>query len=75
VTPLQGSPFSTGNLPGGPSGMAFNSTGNRLYVVMGAQSAVFTYSRNTSNGQLTATGDVVSTGGFLAQRIVRVPAH
>ncbi len=75
VTPVQGSPFSTGTLPGGPSGMAFNSAGDRLYVVMGAQSAVFTYSRNTSSGQLTATGDVVSTGGFLAQRIVRVPAH
>lgn len=75
VTPLPGSPFSTGTLPGGPTGMAFNSMGDRLYVVMGAQSAVFTYSRNPSSGKLAQTGDVVSTGGFLAGRIVRVPAH
>jgi DNA-binding beta-propeller fold protein YncE len=74
VTPLQGSPFSTGTLPGGPTGMAFNSAGDRLYAVMIGQ-AVFTYSRNTSSGQLAATGEVVSTVGFLAGRIVRVPAH
>jgi DNA-binding beta-propeller fold protein YncE len=75
ATPLPGSPFSTGTLPGGPTGMVTNSAGDRLYVVMGAQSAVFTYSRNSSTGQIAATGDVVSSGGFLAGRIVRVPAH
>ena len=74
VTPLAGSPFSTGTLPGGPTGMAFNSAGDRLYAVMQGQ-AVFTYSRNTSSGQLALTGDVVSSGGFLAGRIVRVPSH
>jgi len=74
VTPLPGSPFSTGTLPGGPTGMAFNSAGDRLYAVMQGQ-AVFTFSRNTSSGQLALTGDVVSSGGFLAGRIVRVPAH
>ena len=75
VTPLPGSPFSSGTLPGGPTGMAFNSAGDRLYVVIGAQSAIFTYSRNTSSGQILPTGDVVSSGGFLAGRIVRVPTH
>jgi len=75
VKPLPGSPFSTGTLPGGPTGLAINSAGDRMYVVIGAQSAVFTYSRNTSTGQLSATGDVVSSGGFLAGRIVRVSAH
>jgi 6-phosphogluconolactonase len=74
-TPLPGSPFSTGALPGGPTGMVTNSAGDRFYVVMGAQSAVFTYSRNTSTGQISPTGDVVSSGGFLAGRIVSVPAH
>ena len=74
VTPLPGSPFSTGTLPGAPTGMVFNSAGDRLYAVMQGQ-AVFTYSRNTSSGQLALTGDVVSSGGFLAGRIVRVPAH
>jgi DNA-binding beta-propeller fold protein YncE len=74
VTPLPGSPFSTGTLPGGPTGMAFNSAGDRLYAVMQGQ-AVFTFSRNTSSGQLALAGDVVSSGGFLAGRIVRVPAH
>src|SRR3989442_4423085 len=63
VAPLPGSPFSTGALPGGPTGMAFNSAGDRLYAVMIGQ-AVFTFSRNTSSGQLALTGDVVSTGGF-----------
>jgi DNA-binding beta-propeller fold protein YncE len=74
VTPLPGSPFSTGTLPGGPTGMAFNSAGDRLYAVMQGQ-AVFTFSRNTSSGQLAVAGDVVSSGGFLAGRIVRAPAH
>jgi DNA-binding beta-propeller fold protein YncE len=74
VTALAGSPFSTGTLPGGPTGMVFNSAGDRLYAVMLGQT-VFTYSRNTSSGQLTLTSDVVSTGGFLGGRIVRVPSH
>jgi DNA-binding beta-propeller fold protein YncE len=74
VTALPGSPFSTGTLPGGPTGMAFNSAGDRLYAVMIAQE-VFTFTRNTSSGQLALTSDVVSTGGFLGGRIVRVPAH
>src|SRR2546422_5228360 len=72
--PLPGSPFSTGTLPGGPTGMAFNSAGDRLYAVMIGQT-VFTFSRDTSSGQLALTADVVSTGGFLGGRIVRVPAH
>lgn len=63
VTPLPGSPFSTRTLPGGPTGMAFNSAGDRLYVVIGAQSSVFTYMRDTSSGKLTPTGDVVSSVG------------
>jgi DNA-binding beta-propeller fold protein YncE len=75
VTPLSGSPFSTGTLPGGPTGMAFNSAGDRLYVVMGPQSAVFTYSHDLSSGRLSATGDVVASGGQLAGRIARVAAH
>jgi len=75
LTPLPNSPFSTGTLPGGPSGMAINSAGDRVYVVLGAQSAIFTYSRDTNTGQITANGDVVSSGGFLAGRIVRVTAH
>ena len=75
ATPITGSPFSTGTLPGGPTGMAFDSAGTHLYVVIGAQSAVFTYSRNASSGALTANGDVTSSGGALADRIVRVPAH
>jgi DNA-binding beta-propeller fold protein YncE len=74
VTALPGSPFSTGTLPGGPTGMAFNSAGDRLYAVMQGQ-AVFTFTRNSSSGQLALNGDVVSSGGFLAGRIVRVPAH
>jgi DNA-binding beta-propeller fold protein YncE len=75
VTPLPGSPFSTGNLPGGPTGMAFNSAGDRLYVVIGAQSAVFTFSRDTNTGQLAFTGDAVSSGGLIGGRIARVPEH
>jgi DNA-binding beta-propeller fold protein YncE len=75
LTPMPNSPFSTGTLPGGPTGLVLNSAGDRMYVVMGAQSAVFTYSRNTNTGQLTLTGDVVSSGGFLAGRIVRAAAH
>ncbi len=74
VTPLPGSPFSTGTLPSGPTGMVFNSAGDHLYAVMLGQ-AVFTFSRNTSSGQLALTNDVVSTGGFLGGRIVRVRAH
>jgi DNA-binding beta-propeller fold protein YncE len=75
VTPLQGSPFSTGVLPGGPTGMAFDSAGDRLYVVMGAQSAVYTYTRDGSTGRIAPNGDVVSSGGMLAGRIARVTAH
>lgn len=75
VTAVQGSPFSTGPLPGGPTGMAFNSAGDRLYVVIGAQSAVLTYSRDTASGKLTPTGYEVSSGGLLAGRIMRVQAH
>jgi DNA-binding beta-propeller fold protein YncE len=75
VTPMPNSPFSTGTLPGGPTGLAINSAGDRMYVVMGAQSAVFTYSRDTTTGQLSSTGEVVGSGGFAAGRIVRVQAH
>jgi DNA-binding beta-propeller fold protein YncE len=75
LSPLPGSPYSTGALPGGPTGLAINATGDRIYVVMGAQSAIYTYSRDTASGRLSPTGDVVSAGGFLSGRIVRVPAH
>jgi hypothetical protein len=75
MTPLPGSPYSTGTLPGGPTGAAINSAGDRMYVVMGAQSAVFTYSRDSNTGRLSRTGDVVSSGGFLAGRILRASAH
>ena len=75
ATPIAGSPFPTVALPGGPTGMAFNSAGDHLYVVIGAQSAVYTFSRNAGNGSLTATGDVVSSGGILAGRIVRVAGY
>jgi DNA-binding beta-propeller fold protein YncE len=75
IKPLPNSPFSTGTLPGGPTGMASNSAGDRLYVVMGAQSAIFTYTRDTSTGQILPAGESVSSGGFAAGRIVRVPAH
>jgi DNA-binding beta-propeller fold protein YncE len=75
LTPLPGSPFSTGTLPGGPTGLAINSAGDRMYIVMGAQSAIFTYARNTNTGEILPTGEVVGTGGFLAGRIVRTLAH
>jgi DNA-binding beta-propeller fold protein YncE len=75
LTPLPGSPFSTGTLPGGPTGLAINSAGDRMYIVRGAQSAIFTYARNTNTGEILPTGEVVGTGGFLGGRIVRTLAH
>jgi DNA-binding beta-propeller fold protein YncE len=75
TAPLPNSPFSTGNLPGGPTGMSFNLTGDRIYVVMGGQSAVVTFSRDTGSGQISMTNDIVNSGGFLAGRITGAPGH
>lgn len=75
LTALAGSPIPT--LPG-PMGMEVNSAGNRVYVVNGAafpQGQIVTYSRETSTGKLTATGDNVSAGQIFSNRMVRVPAH
>jgi hypothetical protein len=55
--------------------MAFNLTGDRMYVVMGAQSAVVTFSRDTGSGQISLTSDFVNSGGFLAGRIAAAPGH
>jgi 6-phosphogluconolactonase (cycloisomerase 2 family) len=72
TAPLAGSP-----VPAMPllTGMVMNSAGDRLYVVNGANSEIVTYLRDTTSGKLTATAEVVSSGGFLPGRIVRVPAH
>jgi len=77
VTPLPGSPFSTGTPFGGVAGMATNSAGDRLYAVMSARGAIDTFSRDTNSGQISPTGESVSTsaGLFVPGRIVRVPAH
>lgn len=75
LTPLSGSPIST--LPG-PMGMEVNSAGDRVYVVNGAafpQGQIVTYSREKATGKLTATGDSVSAGQILSNRMVRVPSH
>ena len=69
---LAGSPLAT---PLGPSGMAVNSTGDRVYVVVGPQSAVITYARNKQSGALSSTGDMISSGGILGGRIIRVALH
>src|SRR5258708_2836715 len=63
VAPLPGSPFSSGTLPGGSSGMVFNSAGNRLYAVMVGQ-AVFTFNRNTSSRPHHLTSDLASPRGL-----------
>ena len=72
VTPLAGSPFPT---PTFPTGMAIDSAGSHVYVVIGPASQILTFNRDKSTGKLTSTGDSANTGGFLAGRIVRVPAH
>jgi 6-phosphogluconolactonase (cycloisomerase 2 family) len=72
TTPLSGSPVPTMPLL---TGMATNSAGDRLYVVNGGNSEILTYLRDTTSGKLTATAEVVSSGGFLPGRIVRVPVH
>jgi 6-phosphogluconolactonase (cycloisomerase 2 family) len=72
TTPLPGSPLPTGALL---DGMAMNSTGDRLYAVTAINSEIATFLRDTTTGKLTATSDVVNTGGILPGRIVRVPAH
>ncbi len=75
LTALAGSPIPT--LPG-PMGMEVNSAGDRVYVVNGAafpQGQIITFSRETSTGKLTATGDSVSAAEIFSNRIVRVPAH
>jgi WD40 repeat protein len=66
---LAGSPLST---PLGPSGMALNSAGDRVYVVIGPLSSVVTYTRNTQTGTLSSTDQITSSGGFLAGRILRL---
>ena len=70
--PLAGSPLAT---PPGPSGMAVNSSGDRVYVVIGPLSSVLTYARDAQSGALTGTGESVSSGGLVAGRIVRVALH
>jgi len=72
ITPLAGSPFSS---PVGPTGMAADSAGTHVYVVIGPASQILTYVRDRSTGKLSATGDSTNTGGFLTGRIVRVMAH
>lgn len=75
LTPLAGSPIPT--LPG-PMGMEVNSAGDRVYVVNGAafpQGQIVTFSRKTSTGKLASTGDNVSAGEILSNKMVRVPAH
>jgi DNA-binding beta-propeller fold protein YncE len=66
---LAGSPLAT---PLGPSGMATNSAGDRVYVVSAALSGVVTYTRDRTSGMLSSTGEIVGSGGLLAGRIVRV---
>jgi DNA-binding beta-propeller fold protein YncE len=70
--PLPGSPYTTS---AGPTGMALNGAGDRMYVVLGPAGLILTFTRDKTTGRLTATNDVISTGGFLADKIVRVPAH
>jgi DNA-binding beta-propeller fold protein YncE len=72
ATPLPGSPYATS---ASPTGMVVNGAGDRLYVVIGPAGLILTFTRDKATGRLTATNDVVSTGGFLADKIVRVPAH
>jgi DNA-binding beta-propeller fold protein YncE len=72
ATPLPGFPLTT---PAGPTGMAMNGAGDRLYVIFGPAGQIFTFVRDKATGGLTATVDAVGTGGFLANKIVRVPAH
>jgi len=67
--PLAGSPLAT---PPGPSGMAVNSTGDRVYVAVGPLSSVVTLARDAQVGVLTGTGESVGSGGLVAGRIVRV---
>jgi DNA-binding beta-propeller fold protein YncE len=69
---LAGSPIAT---PLGPSGMAINSAGDRVYVASGALSGVVTYTRDKTSGMLSSTGEIVGSGGLLAGRIVRVALH
>jgi 6-phosphogluconolactonase (cycloisomerase 2 family) len=72
ATPLPGSPYPTS---AGVTGMALNGAGDRLYVVNGPAGLILTFSRDKTTGRLTSTNDIVSTGGFLGDKIVRVPAH
>lgn len=65
---LPGSPYEASP---GPSGLAVSSQGNQLYVVLSGASEVITLARSTT-GELSATGDVVASGGFLPGRIIRV---
>jgi DNA-binding beta-propeller fold protein YncE len=69
---LAGSPIAT---PLGPSGMAINSAGDRVYVVSAALSSVVTYTRDKTSGMLSSTGEIVGSGGLLAGRVVRVALH
>ncbi len=67
---LPGSPYSASP---SPSGLAVNSQGTRVYAVLSATSEVVTFSRSTT-GQLSPTGEAISSGGILAGRIIRVVA-
>jgi len=72
ATPLPGSPYPTSV---GVTGMVLNGVGDRMYAVNGPAGLILTFKRDKTTGRLTATNDIVSTGGFLADKIVRVPAH
>ena len=72
ATPLPDSPYATS---AGVTGLALDGAGDRLYVVNGPAGLILTFTRDKSTGRLNSTGDIVSTGGFLADKIVRVPAH
>jgi DNA-binding beta-propeller fold protein YncE len=72
ASPLPGSPYPTSV---GVTGMVLSGAGDRLYAVNGPAGLILTFTRDKTTGRLTATNDIVSTGGFLADKIVRVPAH
>jgi len=74
LTPLAGSPIAT--LPG-VTGLETDSSAAHIYAAGPGfpQSQIVTYTRDLSTGNLSATGESVSTGGFLLGRIVRVAPH
>jgi 6-phosphogluconolactonase (cycloisomerase 2 family) len=61
---LAGSPYQASP---SPSGLAINSRGTQVYVVLSTASEVMTLARSATTGQLSPTGDVVSSGGALCR--------